>query len=130
MGRTTMPPQSFATRAVPCVRTESSFSSKKSLIRPPAPSELWRSEEHTSELQSPMYLECRLLLENKQEIVARARFGYADQPIHLGSMGIARALGSSAEPALIILSPTKHFFFLMIRRPPGSTLFPYPPLFR
>src|ERR1017187_6155671 len=68
-----MPPQSFATRAVPCVRTESSFSSKKSLIRPPAPSELWRSEEHTSELQSPMYLECRLLLENKEEMGNRGR---------------------------------------------------------
>src|ERR1017187_10950577 len=26
----------------------------------------WRSEEHTSELQSPMYLVCRLLLEKKQ----------------------------------------------------------------
>src|ERR1017187_8327317 len=40
-----------------------------------------RSEEHTSELQSPMYLVCRL-------------------------------------------------FFLMIRRPPRSTLFPYTTLFR
>src|SRR5437762_11388527 len=28
-------------------------------------SALARSEEHTSELQSPMYLVCRLLLENK-----------------------------------------------------------------
>src|SRR5437762_10207908 len=27
-----------------------------------------RSEEHTSELQSPMYLVCRLLLENKKKI--------------------------------------------------------------
>src|SRR5437763_1658541 len=27
---------------------------------------LWRSEEHTSELQSPMYLVCRLLLEKKK----------------------------------------------------------------
>src|SRR5437879_7873584 len=27
-----------------------------------------RSEEHTSELQSPMYLVCRLLLEKKNEI--------------------------------------------------------------
>src|SRR5437764_12166034 len=27
-----------------------------------------RSEEHTSELQSPMYLVCRLLLEKKKEI--------------------------------------------------------------
>src|SRR5437762_9330723 len=29
------------------------------------PSRRWRSEEHTSELQSPMYLVCRLLLEKK-----------------------------------------------------------------
>src|SRR5437762_14143858 len=28
-------------------------------------SPVWRSEEHTSELQSPMYLVCRLLLEKK-----------------------------------------------------------------
>src|SRR5437762_7726892 len=27
----------------------------------------WRSEEHTSELQSPMYLVCRLLLEKKKD---------------------------------------------------------------
>src|SRR5437764_3916222 len=27
-----------------------------------------RSEEHTSELQSPMYLVCRLLLEKKKEL--------------------------------------------------------------
>src|SRR5437879_13772092 len=26
----------------------------------------WRSEEHTSELQSPMYLVCRLLIEKKK----------------------------------------------------------------
>src|SRR5437764_14941920 len=31
-----------------------------------APSVLPRSEEHTSELQSPMYLVCRLLLEKKK----------------------------------------------------------------
>src|SRR5437879_11126972 len=30
-----------------------------------------RSEEHTSELQSPMYLVCRLLLEKKKEQVDR-----------------------------------------------------------
>src|SRR5437764_2196139 len=28
---------------------------------------VWRSEEHTSELQSPMYLVCRLLLEKKKK---------------------------------------------------------------
>src|SRR5437762_8558046 len=47
------------------------------LRRPPPPytsAKFWspsrrarRSEEHTSELQSPMYLVCRLLLEKKKE---------------------------------------------------------------
>src|SRR3712207_8056840 len=32
---------------------------------PRFPLPLWRSEEHTSELQSRQYLVCRLLLENK-----------------------------------------------------------------
>src|SRR5437763_6146771 len=52
---------------------------------PPTPSStsgrLWtvgrrepaRSEEHTSELQSPMYLVCRLLLEEKKSHAAYAR---------------------------------------------------------
>src|SRR5437879_8710846 len=33
----------------------------------PSPTENMRSEEHTSELQSPMYLVCRLLLEKKKK---------------------------------------------------------------
>src|SRR5437762_10092003 len=33
-----------------------------------------RSEEHTSELQSPMYLVCRLLLEKKKKINSLSRF--------------------------------------------------------
>src|SRR5437763_9782837 len=33
--------------------------------------EVLRSEEHTSELQSPMYLVCRLLLEKKKNYVSR-----------------------------------------------------------
>src|SRR5437879_11121942 len=38
-----------------------------SLLRKPKPGTLIvRSEEHTSELQSPMYLVCRLLLEKKK----------------------------------------------------------------
>src|SRR5437763_8557251 len=32
-----------------------------------------RSEEHTSELQSPMYLVCRLLLEKKKNKVSKPR---------------------------------------------------------
>src|SRR5437764_1950878 len=35
--------------------------------RPRAGTRRRRSEEHTSELQSPMYLVCRLLLEKKKE---------------------------------------------------------------
>src|SRR5437764_8982335 len=34
-----------------------------------------RSEEHTSELQSPMYLVCRLLLEKKKNKERRSRWG-------------------------------------------------------
>src|SRR3712207_7193994 len=33
----------------------------------PEPAEQWRSEEHTSELQSRQYLVCRLLLEKKKK---------------------------------------------------------------
>src|ERR1041385_9559757 len=34
---------------------------------PPAPAVRWRSEEHTSELQSRLHLVCRLLLEKKKK---------------------------------------------------------------
>src|SRR5437879_6622150 len=37
------------------------------LYRKRAPASPMRSEEHTSELQSPMYLVCRLLLEKKKK---------------------------------------------------------------
>src|ERR1017187_10758255 len=33
-----------------------------------------RSEEHTSELQSPMYLVCRLLLEKKSQLHTHGRY--------------------------------------------------------
>src|ERR1017187_80863 len=38
----------------------------------PWPALLMRSEEHTSELQSPMYLVCRLLLEKNRSNEAKA----------------------------------------------------------
>src|SRR2546422_7494536 len=37
----------------------------------------WRSEEHTSELQSRLHLVCRLLLEKKKKILALAFVEYA-----------------------------------------------------
>src|ERR1039457_4776382 len=83
-----------------------------------------RSEEHTSELQSPCNLVCRLLLEKKSR------------------MGIINVLSTAnlapfecAIPAIALISDMTRvglpvFFFLMIRRPPRSTLFPYTTLFR
>src|SRR5437879_7157468 len=41
-----------------------------------------RSEEHTSELQSPMYLVCRLLLEKKNKKHHHHRFRSHDQRTH------------------------------------------------
>src|SRR5437763_8070781 len=35
-----------------------------------------RSEEHTSELQSPMYLVCRLLLEKKKQNINKRRLNW------------------------------------------------------
>src|SRR3712207_7750632 len=40
----------------------------------------WRSEEHTSELQSRQYLVCRLLLEKKKK--GRTWFPHAQPPAH------------------------------------------------
>src|SRR6266487_1212585 len=92
----------------------------------------WRSEEHTSELQSPVHLVCRLLLEKKkltQDIsqagvtqklcrpIARPRRS-ADSFSELVSLGAA------------IVVYFQYLFFLMILRPPTSTLFPYTTLFR
>src|SRR6201993_3035798 len=78
-----------------------------------------RSEEHTSELQSQSNLVCRLLLEKKKKnTVPRPGGGNARTPRHVGSH---RSRGPYAALAV---------FFLMIRRPPRSTLFPYTTLFR
>src|SRR6266576_3343491 len=95
-----------------------------------------RSEEHTSELQSRRDLVCRLLLEKKKQQreptlrnrryeprradprPARLRSGRGDT-----GRGLVEDLRRAAA-----LDP--FFFFLMIRRPPRSTLFPYTTLFR
>src|SRR6476620_9654254 len=76
-----------------------------------------RSEEHTSELQSRQYLVCRLLLETERTWIA-----------DFHTLGPSRntfiqVLTTSAKGASHRLS--EHVFFLMIRRPPRSTLFPY-----
>src|SRR6266571_3811593 len=66
-----------------------------------------RSEEHTSELQSHVNLVCRLLLDKKKQlrVLQRPR---------------ARAVRAARRRR----DARPRFFFLMIRRPPRSTLFP------
>src|SRR6266545_652998 len=78
-----------------------------------------RSEEHTSELQSLAYLVCRLLLEKKKKVCGTP-------PPFAPESG--DKLSNSTN--LLSFSFCIVFFFLMIRRPPRSTLFPYTTLFR
>src|SRR6266513_1659481 len=82
-----------------------------------------RSEEHTSELQSRFDIVCRLLLEkkNKKATGALVRLsGSCNASIKAGTAGAAGAP----------ISPRHLFFFLVVRQPPSSTLFPYTTLFR
>src|ERR1039458_7258467 len=96
-----------------------------------------RSEEHTSELQSLRHLVCRLLLEKKSAfydvtlpallptafIVALIRA--IDSFKEFDKVDIITGGGPGTASELSSL-----YFFLMIRRPPRSTLFPYTTLFR
>src|SRR6478736_5780629 len=95
-----------------------------------------RSEEHTSELQSQSNLVCRLLLEKKTTKTRpprgcrrSTRCGWWWAP---GSTcpRRTRARPPSTTPTPRCGRCTATFFFLMIRRPPRSTLFPYTSLFR
>src|ERR1039457_409820 len=95
-----------------------------------------RSEEHTSELQSPCNLVCRLLLEkntNLNPISTRA----TQTPPHLCALDVPLAGPLPPDPhhSSEQTCPKRDdrisfIFFLMIRRPPRSTLFPYTTLFR
>src|SRR5271170_7682536 len=89
------------------------ISIRRAAIGPPMAYSAVRSEEHTSELQSRVEIVCRLLLETKAG--ARADMAW----IHLQGLDFNQAY-----------EICESFFFLMIRRPPRSTLFPYTTLFR
>src|SRR4051794_41725943 len=65
--RSTLFPYTTLFRSLPAAIACSSVASSCSRrIRSPAPE---RSEEHTSELQSPVHLVCRLLLEKKKQML-------------------------------------------------------------
>src|ERR1039458_9643599 len=96
-----------------------------------------RSEEHTSELQSLRHLVCRLLLEKKNNFatsISRRVYILTDSvDCRTGGHVAAPArerLPGPLRPCLLTCLPVCLFFFLMIRRPPRSTLFPYTTLFR
>src|ERR1022692_1029528 len=97
-----------------------------------------RSEEHTSELQSPCNLVCRLLLEKKNLEHGARTHHHRLRAVRVRCGGLAGAarprlasqLPTWAATAILALGSYLFFFFLMIRRPPRSTLFPYTTLFR
>src|ERR1039457_5901152 len=91
-----------------------------------------RSEEHTSELQSPCNLVCRLLLEKKQK-----RSSCRPNSVNSRNTDLKAARLVPPKSAIVLKagfnlrnSQMTSIFFLMIRRPPRSTLFPYTTLFR
>src|SRR5215208_4795597 len=90
-----------------------------------------RSEEHTSELQSRGHLVCRLLLEKKNNHVLPRETRRRTSRLSLragGAAGLPRP--GRAVRELAAARRGHPFFFLMIRRQPRSTLFPYTTLFR
>src|ERR1039458_8436400 len=128
----TSPLRSITTVSPICKPSRSISSSLCSVARDtvtPLTSTGFRSEEHTSELQSLRHLVCRLLLEKKLDggaqpasprwQAAAAAGGQRQQPVHHRDAGCQRRESESLS-----------HIFLMIRRPPRSTLFPYTTLFR
>src|ERR1035438_6287676 len=80
-----------------------------------------RSEEHTSEHQSLRHLVCRLLLE--KTIFRNSKMSGEKHDLR-------DALSAPAWRSVRLLLFAFLCVFLMIRRPPRSTLFPYTTLFR
>src|SRR6266508_3617201 len=93
-----------------------------------------RSEEHTSELQSRGHLVCRLLLEKKKEVELDEPHREEDYVLPQEPDLPRVVLDRRALPPELKLPRRAgfdaDFVFLMIRRPPRSTLFPYTTLFR
>src|ERR1039457_742448 len=93
-----------------------------------------RSEEHTSELQSPCNLVCRLLLVKTRRRLRHANNASTASASASWRAGAERCTSCSTRARISTgFSPRRSCywrFFLMIRRPPRSTLFPYTTLFR
>src|SRR6266705_1281934 len=102
------------------------------------PEESPRSEEHTSELQSPYDLVCRLLLEkkkkNEKNVTSNNKkldfMTYTCIYISILTYNSYLLYYDDFILSVLLMCFCFFFFFLMIRRPPRSTLFPYTTLFR
>src|SRR5476649_194099 len=84
-----------------------------------------RSEEHTSELQSHSDFVCRLLLAQKKDYTDGSGCPSRLRRSFLRMVVFEQSVGRSWHGTV-----QERVFFLMIRRPPRSTLFPYTTLFR
>src|SRR5476651_2413224 len=122
--RSTLFPYTTLFRSVTC----SGFRPTLAQVVAGAFDELQRSEEHTSELQSRQYLVCRLLLEKKKKPNLSPKFSTLTLKAseHAGLANRSHCDCSHCAGGCAC----RQVFFLMIRRPPRSTLFPYTTLFR
>src|ERR1039458_10305072 len=97
-----------------------------------------RSEEHTSELQSLRHLVCRLLLEKKKHkrtgvlyiLIGGTKTQQSGEIAWVCRVHVGHTVGCVLHLAGVHIVGFFFLFFLMIRRPPRSTLFPYTTLFR
>src|SRR6201998_3548778 len=92
-----------------------------------------RSEEHTSELQSPVHLVCRLLLEKKMNPVPRRPMACPPATTSRSTRCATRVQGAAREGDEAAAGlPVAAFyrldvaFFLKHRPPPGFPLLPHP----
>src|SRR6202000_2913684 len=77
------------------------------------PSSLARSEEHTSELQSPVHLVCRLLLEKKNTEESAAVAGQAADESHRDTPADARRAAAVRLAALRALRASLALYLLL-----------------
>src|ERR1039457_5001308 len=107
------------------------FSVTGSFRSAPLRNQIIRSEEHTSELQSPCNLVCRLLLEKNLFNACRSEIRWAADrcyPLTPGLCEVRWWLDGNVSPTVIAMLSGQQekffFFFFKTRAPPGFHPFP------
>src|SRR3982750_502613 len=89
-----------------------------------------RSEEHTSELQSPDHLVCRLLLEKKHTAIARTKKLFVRHPYRVHSQGptTPRSAGGREEhtPRGVLTDPVCLSSLFFLKDGPPAGVYPLP----